>query len=91
MVLLSLIIILLDSSIMFTISATSIPGSGALMGGHGLHSIDRTFRRMIDKINRFLCNLIYVLLEKPYHYFLTVNSNKRKWLPYVWRSLETCF
>ena len=89
MVLLSLI--LLDSSIMFTISTGSVSGSGALMGGHGLHSIDRTFRRMIDKINRFLYNLIYVLLEKPYHYFLTVNNNKRKWLPYVWRSLETCF
>ena len=89
MVLLSLI--LLDSSIMFTISAGSVPGSGALMGGHGLHSIDRPFRRMIDKLNRFLCNSIYVLLEKPYHYFLTVNNNKQKWRPYVWRSLETCF
>ena len=86
-------LILLDSSIMFTISARLVPGSGALMGGHayGLHSIDRTYRRMIDKINRFLCNSIYVLLEKPYHYFLTVNNNKRKWPPYVWRSLETCF
>ena len=39
-------LILLDSSIMFTISAGSNPGSGALMGSHGLHSIDRTFRRM---------------------------------------------
>ena len=46
LLLLSLIIILLDSSIMFTISAGSNPGSGALMGSHGLHSIDRTFRRM---------------------------------------------
>ena len=34
------------SSIMFTISAGSNRGSGALMGNYGLHSIDRTFRRM---------------------------------------------
>ena len=39
-------LILLDSSIMFTISAGSNPGSGALMGSHGLHSSDRSFRRM---------------------------------------------
>ena len=44
--LLLLSLILLDSSIMFTISAGSNPGSGALMGSHGLHSIDRSFRRM---------------------------------------------
>ena len=31
---------------MFTISAASNPGSGALMGSHGLHAIDRTFQRM---------------------------------------------
>ena len=84
-------LILFDSSIVFTISAGSVPGSGALMRGHGLHSIDIIFQGMIDKINRFLCNSIYVLLENPYHYFLTVNNNKRKWLLYVWRSLETCF
>ena len=46
LLLLLLSLILLDSSIMFTISAGSNPGSGALMGSHGLHSIDRTFRRM---------------------------------------------
>ena len=46
LLLLLLSLILLDSFFMFTISAGSNPGSGALMGGHGLHSIDRTFRRM---------------------------------------------
>ena len=46
LLLLLLSLILLDSSIMFTISAGSNPGSGALMGSHGLHSIDRTFWRM---------------------------------------------
>ena len=39
-------LIRLDSSVTFTISAGSNLGSGALMGSHGLHSIDRTFRRM---------------------------------------------
>ena len=36
----------LDSSIMFTISAGSSPGSGALMSSHGPHSIVKTFRKM---------------------------------------------
>ena len=44
--LLYFLIITSNSSIMFTISAGSNPGSGTSMGSHGLHSIDRTFRRM---------------------------------------------
>ena len=44
--LLLLSLILLDSSVMFTISDGSNPGSVAPMGSHGLRLIDRTFRRM---------------------------------------------
>ena len=40
------VIIIISNSIMFTISAGSNSGSEALMGSHGLHSIDRTFWRM---------------------------------------------
>ena len=49
---------------MFTISAGSNPGSGALMGSHGLYSIDRTFFIIIIIIILFLyyfC-LIFIIL-----------------------------
>ena len=47
---------------MFTISAGSNPGSGALMGSHGLHSIDKTFRGMWFDPRRaiFLSSVMFI-------------------------------
>ena len=40
-----------------------IYGSGALMGSHGLHSIDRTFRRMwLDPRRAIVINIVSIVI-----------------------------
>ena len=47
---------------MFTMSARSNPGSGAPMGSHGLHSIDRIFRRKVIIIIIFVVIIIIIII-----------------------------
>jgi len=64
LLLLLLYLILLDYSVMFTINARSNPGSGALMGSHGLHLIDRTFRRMwLDPRRAIFCSSVMLIFS----------------------------
>ena len=48
---------------MFTISARSNPGFGAPVGSHGLHSIDRTFRRKAIIIIIVIIIIIIIIIK----------------------------
>ena len=55
-----------------------IYGSGALMGSHGLHSIDRTFRRMwLDPRRAIVINIVINIITIVI--IITIISHKVKY------------